>query len=107
MWTTQIRLSTEMETSQDSAGFETETPSWSESIPASRADAGRQDQTLADQEGYTASAVYTIESAAYDSGTSVLIDDASGEIYDIRRTYQPQKSHYIQLTCEVRESGKH
>lgn len=105
MWTTQIRLSSGIEKVQDSSGFETETPSWTDPIPASRKDAGRQDRILGEQEGYTASAIYTIDAAAYDAA-SLLKDDATGDIYDIKRQYQAEKSRFIQLTCEVRKNGK-
>ena len=40
------------------------------------------------------------------SGESFLVDESTGEIYDIKRRYQKNKSMKVQLTCQMRERGK-
>lgn len=35
-----------------------------------------------------------------------LVDESTGEIYDIKRRYQKNKSMKVQLTCQMRERGK-
>ena len=40
------------------------------------------------------------------SGESFLVDESTGEIYDIKRRFQKNKSMKVQLTCQMRERGK-
>ena len=74
-------------------------------IPADFRDSTRDDEVLAKQNGYTADQVVEIMACNY-SGESFLVDESTGEIYDIKRRYQKNKSMKVQLTCQMRERGK-
>ena len=74
-------------------------------IPANVLDATRNDVLLANSSGYTADVIMEIEAAAY-SGQGYFIDEATGDVYDIRRTFRKNYSNRIQLTGELREHGK-
>ena len=105
MWTEQIQLSKGLETSQDPAGFETVSDyAWSAPIMASSRDATRQDEILADSEGYTASVIFEIIAVAYSPNMAFVKN--GDDIYEIKRVYRPDKSRFIQLTCEARNNGK-
>lgn len=103
---TSIRLFAGKTKIRDSEGYAKEIEVWGDSIPASRKDSSRNDEILASQKGYTATAVYSIASVCY-SGESELKDDADGSIYKIRRDFRKDKSMKVELTCEFRERGKH
>lgn len=90
---------------QDSEGFMTEQWDFMKGIRADFQDATRQDELLANQRGYEATVVVEIMACAY-NGASFFVDEATGEIYDIKRTYKPNKSGKIQLTGERRQNGK-
>ena len=70
-------------------------------IPADFRDSTRDDEVLAKQNGYTADQVVEIMACNY-SGESFLVDESTGEIYDIKRRYQKNKSMKVQLTCQMR-----
>lgn len=74
-------------------------------IPANFIDTSRDDELLAKQKGYTADQNVEIMACNY-SGQSFLIDESTGQRYEIRRTYGKDKSMTIILTCEKRERGK-
>lgn len=76
-----------------------------EGIPADFRDCTREDEVLAKQNGYTADLTVEIMSCNY-SGQSFLVDETTGDIYDIKRRFQKNKSMRIQLTCQKRERGK-
>lgn len=105
MWITSVRFPKTETTTQDSAGFVEDVIEYTSAVPASRRDATRNDETLAQSMGYTVSRIYTVDAMAY-NGAGYLIDDIDGFIYDIKRTHQKDKSTKIELTCEVREHGK-
>lgn len=105
MWVTSISLPESREETQDPAGFQTETKKYFKGIPANKLDTTRNDELLANQGGYTADIIMEIESVAY-SGQGYFIDEATGDIYDIRRTFHPNRSNRIKLTGELREHGK-
>ena len=105
MWVTSITLVGHKEETQDSAGFVSEEDDKITGIPANSLDTTRNDEILANESGYTADVVMEIESAAY-HGQSSFMDEATGDWYDIRRTFRKNKSNRIQLTGELREHGK-
>lgn len=74
-------------------------------IPASFTDATRNDELITQQQGYTADQVVEIVACNY-SGQSFLVDEATGDIYDIIRNFQKDKSMTVSLTCQKRERGK-
>lgn len=90
---------------QDSEGFRKEQWEFLRGIRADFKDTTRQDEILASQCGYSASVIVEIAACAY-NGASFFVDEATGDIYDIKRTFQPEKSRKIQLTGERREHGK-
>ena len=62
-------------------------------------------EDYAKQNGYTADQVVEIMACNY-SGESFLVDESTGDIYDIKRRFQKNKSMKVQLTCQMRERGK-
>ena len=90
---------------QDSDGFPIENWEFMGGVRAAFRDATRQDELLANQCGYKATVLAEIAACAY-NGASFFVDEATGEVYDIKRTYRPRKSYKIQLTGEKREYGK-
>ncbi len=105
MWTTSIALPMKGEHTQDAAGFRTETKEYLEGIPANMLDTTRQDEIIANQMGYTADVIVEIEAAAY-NGAGHFIDEATGDEYDIKRTFHGNRSNRIQLTGQRRHHGK-
>ena len=105
MWVTSITMIGHKEETQDAAGFVSEDSDKITGIPANRLDTTRSDEMLANESGYTADIVMEIEAAAY-NGQSSFMDEATGDWYDIRRTFRRNKSNRIQLTGELREHGK-
>lgn len=105
MWTTSITLVGHKEETQDSAGFISEESDKITGIPANSLDATRNDGILANESGYTADVIMEIDAAAY-HGQSSFMDEATGDWYDIRRTFRKNRSNRIQLTGELREHGK-
>lgn len=106
MWNTSISFPTSDTLTQDTSGFQTHQKTYLTGIPATRQDATRQDEILAMQKGYTADCTFACDRACYPAGAGYLIDDSDNVEYDIRRTYRPEKSNLIVLTCEVRHRGK-
>lgn len=104
MWNSSISLPVKKHTVQDSEGFPTEQWEFLGGIPANILDATRQDAILANQSGYEASVIVEIMTGNY-NGASFFVDEATREVYDIRRTFHPDKSTMIQLTGERRERG--
>lgn len=105
MWTTSISLPVVHDDTQDAAGFITQIKDYMERIPASMLDSTRQDEILANQMGYTADVIVEIEVVAY-NGAGYFIDEATGDEYDIKRTYRPERSNRIRLTGQRRLHGK-
>lgn len=104
MWTKAIAFSTP-ETTRTPSGIKQTVEHWGQPIRASFRDTTRDDEVAANQLGYTADVNVEIHKSAY-AGQSCLQDVATGEVYDIRRTYQPEKAMTIILTCSRRERGK-
>lgn len=102
---TSISLPSADEISQDADGFVTHNKTFVKNIPARKKDTTRSDELMAHQMGYTVSAIFEIDSACY-SHQGYLVDESDSVTYDIKRTHKKEKSQKIELTCEVRQSGK-
>lgn len=105
MQTTTIALPLKRTESQNSEGFTNEEWSFLKGIRANVKDTTRQDELLANQCGYEASIVVEIAACAFNNA-SFFVDEATGIVYDVERTYKPEKSLKIQLTGSRRENGK-
>ena len=79
--------------------------SFSEEIPAEIADTTRNDEILGKQCGYQADISVAILSCNY-HGESVFRDVATGDTYEVKRSYRASKSMNVILTGERREHGK-
>ena len=104
MWNRSISLPTRKVTEQNENGFRKEHWEFIRGIPASLKDATRQDEIVGNQSGYQASVIAEIMACNYNGG-SFFVDEATGDIYDIRRTFRSDKSMMTQLTGERREHG--
>lgn len=104
MWTSSICFPTTAST-QDADGFPTDVTTDGEAIKASYTSATRADQTLANSRGYSADIIAKIASCNYHN-QGYFKDCKTGDIYDIKRTYQAEKSKLMELTGEKRENGK-
>lgn len=105
MWTTAIVFPDADASAQDAAGFINEKKSYTAEIPACEKDLARQDEILANQEGYTADLIVEIDAAAY-NGAGFFVNRRDGYEYDIKRTFRKEKSSRIQLTAKRREHGR-
>lgn len=102
MWNSSISLPIEKKESQDAEGFPSKTYGYITEIPASFTDVTRNDEILASKKGYTVDQNIEIAKCNY-SHQTWLIDEATGDIYDIRRTYSKDKSMILILSCERRQ----
>lgn len=105
MWNGSISLPVKRMAGQNKNGFVTdEHYEFTGNIPAQMMDASRSEQVSAQQMGYTADIVVAIMACNY-NGARFFVDDATGIIYDIRRTYRKPNSMTIELTGERREDS--
>lgn len=104
MWNRSVSLPVKEWESQNSEGYTKKEHQQYEAIPAKFSDITRNDEILANQKGYTADQNIEIMACNYD-GQSWLVDEATREVYDIRRTYHREGSLTIILTCERRQHG--
>lgn len=105
MWNGSIQLGIQKEIQQNENGFEKKTYNFSEEIPAEIADTTRNDEILGKQCGYQADISVAILSCNY-HGESVFRDVATGDTYEVKRSYRASKSMNVILTGERREYGK-
>ncbi len=105
MWNRSIRFLREESAGQDKDGFRQQEEFQTGSIPASFMDVTRNDEILASQKGYTADQNIEVMACNY-SGEERLLDEADGTVYEVKRTYQKDKSMAVILTCERREHGE-
>lgn len=104
MWNRSISLPTRKVTEQNENGFRKERWEFICGIPASLKDATRQDEIVGNQSGYQASVIAELMACNYNGG-SFFVDETTGDVYDIRRVFRPDKSMMVQLTGERRERG--
>lgn len=105
MWNHSISLPLKKQVIEDADGFPTETTyEYMGGIPANFTDTTRDDELLANQLGYSADRNVEIMACNY-SGQSFLVDEATGEKYDVKRTFQKNKAGTVNLTVQRREKG--
>lgn len=105
MWNHSISLPLKKQVVEDDDGFPIETTyEYMGGIPANFTDMTRADELLANQLGYSADQNIEIMVCNY-SGQSFLVDEATGELYDIKRTFRKDKSGTVVLTAQRRERG--
>lgn len=104
MWNGAISFSAATVTKTPSGIKQTE-EQWGTPIRANFKDITRNDETAASQLGYTAEKNVEIHKSAY-AGQSYFRDEATGDIYDVKRTFNGDKSMIIVMTCSKRERGK-
>ena len=103
MWTHSVKLPIKADIAYDEDGFEIATKEqWLEHIPASITDATRSDARTAYEIGYEADINVEMMACNYD-GQRYLINEATGEKFYINRTFKPDKSMKITLTCSRTE----
>lgn len=103
MWNKSVCLLTGLETGRDGEGYVSETrKTWLTGIPANFLDVTREDEILAQQYGYTASQRIEIAACNY-NGEKTLLEEASGERYEVRRAFRKNKGNFVELICERRE----
>lgn len=102
---TSVRFPISSKITKDDEGFNViDDIQWgSDSYPAKLRDATNTESVKASQLGYSIEKVFEVRCYA---GASVLIDEADGAIYDIKRAYSPEHSWRILLECERRKSGR-
>ena len=106
MWNKSISLPVrKINVVQDDEGFTKASYEFMGGIPANFTDVTRNDETLAYQRGYTADQNVEVIACNY-NGQSWLVDEETGNVYDIKRTYRKDKAKVVVLTCERRSRGK-
>lgn len=104
MWNRSIRLIHQKGGKTDKDGFEKKEHVCSGKIPAGFQDVTRNDQILAEQSGYEVDQNIEIMACNYNR-EPLLMDEETGEIYEIMRTFRLNRSRKIILTCRCRERG--
>ena len=105
MWTHSVRFPHPVTVVDEEDGFEDTHDNWGEEVPADFSDTTRTDEVAARQLGFDADQNIKVHVSAYD-GQGYLKDEATGDVYDVKRTFLPDKSMYIILQCKKRERGK-
>lgn len=101
-----ISFPLEQTVTRDEDGFETDVQTeWLGGVPALFSDLTRNDEMLAQQLGYSADQNVETDAANY-SGQSFFVDEATGDVWDIRRTFRKNKARKVVLTAQRRERGK-
>lgn len=99
-----ISLMCQIEGKKDPDGFSEENYSCMEHVPAAFQDITRNDQILANQSGYEADQNIEIMACNY-HGETLVVDEETGELYEVVRTFRPAGSRRILMTCRRRERG--
>lgn len=105
MWNGSIKLLRRyLKEEPDDDGFKKVTVHKTESIPAGFMDVTRNDQILASRSGYNIDRNIEIAACNYQR-QQFLEEDSTGELFEVMRTFQKDKSMMITLTCRRREPG--
>lgn len=104
MWNGSVSIPVGKHTVTNANGFDTDQWEFLGGVPANFTDATRDDLILANQKGYTVDQNIEIAVCNY-HGEGFLVDESTGSVYDIKRTFQKDKSMMIQLSCERRPDG--
>lgn len=105
MWNKAICFPDQSFVEEDEDGIERVVETWTPAVRASFTDLTRDDEILVNQLGYTAKVNIEIHKASY-AGQSYLKDAATGDIYDVKRSFQGDHKMNVILTCSKRERGK-
>jgi len=101
MWNDSIKLPSGYTTTTDKDGFDTSIPDFIDGIPANFKSTTRADETLANQEGYTADLIIEIMACNYGEQKE-LVDEKNSKGYDIKRSHEVYGKEIIELTCQRR-----
>lgn len=104
VWNKSITLMHQKEAGEDPDGFVQMEYVCMEHIPACFQDITRNDQLLAKQSGYEVDQNVEIMACNYQKET-LLMDEETGAIYEIKRTFRPSGSSRLILTCQLTERG--
>lgn len=104
MWNGSVTLMHLVEEGTDPDGFLQVRHASMGCVPAEFKDVTRNDQMLASQSGYEIDRNVEIMACNYDRET-LLMDEETGDLYEIMRTFQPEKSSRMILTCRRKEPG--
>ena len=103
-----IKIPITTATQQDEEGYPVKTTTYRENIPADMRSAQRSDQILADQKGYSADVVVHVmvrNLTGLPTNWSQFIDELSGDVYEVKRTYREDKSRTVELTGQLVRRG--
>lgn len=109
MWNRTIKIPLGSTVTQDDEGYPIRESTYLTGIPASVLSAGRQDQILADQKGYNADAVYVVLARnlyRLPGNWSQFIDEVTGDVFEVKRIYQADKSRMVELTGQLVRRGE-
>lgn len=98
MWNTSIALEDGEEETRDDEDYVTKVKKFINGVPASKKDCTRADIELGMKMQYKANINFEIMKCNY-NGCGKIIDEGTGKIYKIERTYTPDKGNTINLTC--------
>lgn len=107
MWNQTIKIPVSSITSQDAEGYPT-TMTVYRTIRASLKSATRNDQLVADQDGYSAdiiAEVMTRNLHGLPRNWSKFIDTLTGDVYELKREYSPDKGRTTELTGQIVRRG--
>lgn len=105
MWNNSVSLPRSGDGTQDNDGFTASESLYEEGIPANFTDVTREDEILASQKGYTVNQNVEIMVCNY-GGEDHLIDESTGDILEVKRTFRKDRSMKITLSCERRQHGR-
>ena len=105
MWNKAICFPDQSIVEENEDGIEVVVETWTPAIRASFTDLTRDDQILVNQLGYTATVNIEVHKASY-NGQSYLKDAATGDVYDVKRSFSGDHKMMVVLTCSLRVRGK-
>ena len=105
MWNGSIKFPIKGKKEQNNNGFMKEMHSYTEAIPANIKDVTRSEISVGMQAGYHADIAVEIMACNYNK-EAFFIDECTGDIYDIKRTFGLNKSMTIEVIAEKRNCGK-
>ncbi len=105
MWNRSIALPRKEVLEQDGEGFQKTRREFIKGIPANFTDVTRNDEILASQKGYTINQNVEIMACNY-SGEAYVVDESTGDMLEVKRVFQKDKSNFVILSCERRKNGE-
>lgn len=107
MWNRTIKIPVSSITTQDAEGYPT-TQTVYRTIRANIQSASRNDQIVADQKGYSADIIATVMTRnllGLPRNWSQFVEPLSGDVFEVKRTYRPDKSRFVELTGQLVRRG--